>query len=889
MPKSGCHFFMRLDPLLYAHPLTGAVMPVTTDVLAETYLAPRFADWDISPGLAEPTGPWAESLRIAPAETSSAVERALRCVMQAAPDLDPAGWAPDRLPPSRARRHLEALRDVWVATGTLPADLAVIRHVLSCTADQALAPLPVLNTGNDPFATQAEADLAAQLGRHHGTAPPARAEAWRARQPQGAKAGALAHVQHHLLAGAGSVAHDATLGFLAFRDSLAEAQFAAALARRMLEDGRATRPSDIAVLVTETPARLTHLAEAFADQGVPLSGLPETAALRDLAGEVATLAIRCLRPPAPAMALASLAVLPLMPWPAATGAALARDLMRGNWRPRAADLLQGKSATLWEALRTGATTGAQLAVKLGLLAECLTAPPGLEPARIAAQGILRRLQAAAGEGAPDWQALSRLATLAPPIAPPGLRLLDGVSLLPASELPWRGARHLIVTGFAAGAYPSGVASSPFFLDSEVALIRDTLGLHLPSRKAALRRGLALFARQIGAASESATFLCPQRDGMGRPLAPPMTLALIARLLEGGEKGLVQDLTAQPPASWPTAHRSVPPLPAPVAPLPADGVVHLGRRDLLRLHADEEGRALPQSPSRLESLLVSPLAWFLGENDATDIPWAPETLDIMLSGTLAHHVLEHVFAQGVALPDPADLPALTETHLARGIARHAPFLAAAEWQLERETLRREALRAVQTWHGILTDTGAQTLRNEIRLEGNAHGIEIRGRADCILQLGDGQLVIVDHKKGGSNRRRKRMREGWDLQIGLYRAMLARPIRREGDGLDLVAGLSPAIAYHLLNDGTVLVSGLDSTPGRRIEGMEGDISANAVALLQTRLAEVGGGSLRLNGTEDEAAFAKMAALTAYALDASPLLRRFMVEGLSVDLQPEKEDAP
>jgi hypothetical protein len=35
---------MRLDPLLYAHPLTGAVMPATTDLLAETYLAPRVAD-----------------------------------------------------------------------------------------------------------------------------------------------------------------------------------------------------------------------------------------------------------------------------------------------------------------------------------------------------------------------------------------------------------------------------------------------------------------------------------------------------------------------------------------------------------------------------------------------------------------------------------------------------------------------------------------------------------------------------------------------------------------------------------------------------------------------------------------------------------------------------
>lgn len=878
---------MRLDPLLYGHPLSGAVMPVTPDLLAETYLAPRLPDWEIGAALSDPRAPWAESMRIAPAETLAAVEHALHDVIAATPGLDPSALRPARLPDSRARRHLAALREVWDSTATLPSDLAVVRHVLSCDAAQALAPLPLLDLGDDPFSTAAETALAAQLRAHHGTASSECRDAWRSRQPQGAGHGALAHVQRHLLAGAAAVPRDASLGFHALRDSLQEAQFAAALARRLLEDGRAEAPSDIAILVPESAIRIAHLAEAFADQGVPLSGLPETGALRDLAGELASLALRCLRPPAPAMALASLAVLPLMPWSAGTGAALARDLMRGNYRPRAADLLQGKAAALWEALRGGATTAAQLRFKLGLLAEALTAHAGLEDACSAAQALLQQLRAAVGEAAPDWPGLARDVHLSRPQRPAVLRLRDGVSLWPAAELPWRGAEHLIVTGFAAGAYPPGVPVSPFFLDSEVALIRDALGVPLASREMALRRGLALFARQLRSVAQSATFLYPQRDGLGRALAPAMPLLLIARLLAGGAQGLVQDQSALPPGAWPVAHRSVPVLPMLAAPLPADGVVRLGARDLLRLRADEAGRALPQSPSRLESLLVSPLAWFLGENDATDLLWKPETLGILLAGTLAHHVLEHVFAAEAPLPDAADLPGLTETHLARGIARNAPFLAAAEWQLERETLRREALRAVQVWHGILSETGARIVQNEIWLEGNAHGIEIRGRADCILRLGDGRLVIVDHKKSGSAGRRQRMRAGWDLQIGLYRAMLSRPIRRAGDGLDRIAGQVPAIAYHLINDGSVLISGLGPGPGGRIEAVAGDISARAVALLQVRLAEVGAGSVRLNGTEDAAAFGKAAAITAHALDASPLVRRFMTGGLSVDLTPEDED--
>lgn len=882
---------MRLDPLFHAHPLTGAVMPVTTDLLAETYLAPRMADWTITGALERmPDAPWAESLGVAAQDVHATVERALRDLISATPELDIAAVDTSGLPPSRARNHLEALVAVWRDCGGLPPDLAVLRHVLRSEAARALAPLRLLDLPDDPFASGAETALAARLRAHHGPAPDQALAAWRARQPRGAVTGALAHVQRHLLAGAGSVAPDASLQAYSLRDSLHEAQFAAALARRMLEDGRAAAPSEIAILLPDSLTRLAHLSEAFENQGVPLSGLPSAPALRDLAGEAASLVLRVLRQPAPAMALASLAVLPLMPWPAATGAALARELMQGRVNPRSAALLQGPAATLWEALRSGATTPAQLAFKLGLVAEALSAPAGLESAAEGARRLLRQLQAAtAGDGVIDWPALARMIRLSPPLAAPALRLLDGVSLLPASELPWRGARHLIVTGFAAGSYPAGTGTSPLFLDSEIDLIGRLTGLRLPGRALTLRRGLALFARQIGAASDSLTLLCPQRDGMGRRLAPPMTMALISRLIEGGETGLLRALPQDRPGDWPVEHHPVVALTRPAPPLPEGGLVRIAGRDLLRLHLDETGVALPQSPSRLESLLVSPLAWFLGETDAIDVPWAPETLDIMLSGTLAHHVLEHAFTPDHPLPAAEDLPALVETHLSRGIARHAPFLAAAEWQLERETLRREALRAAEVWRNILTDSGLRILGNELRLEGTAHGIGIRGRADCILQLGDGRLVIVDHKKSGSDRRRKRMRAGWDLQIGLYRAMLARPIRAEGDGLDLIAGQTPAIAYHLLNDGTVLVSGLDPAPGGRVEAVAGDISAKAVALLQTRLAEVGGGSIRLNGSEDEVAFGKAAALTAYALDASPLLRRFMTEGQSIDLATDEDDAP
>jgi hypothetical protein len=124
----------------------------------------------------------------------------------------------------------------------------------------------------------------------------------------------------------------------------------------------------------------------------------------------------------------------------------------------------------------------------------------------------------------------------------------------------------------------------------------------------------------------------------------------------------------------------------------------------------------------------------------------------------------------------------------------------------------------------------------------------------------------------------MRAGWDLQIGLYRAMLLRPVRATGDGLDPVIGRSPAMAYHTLNDGTLLQSGLANRNhgSSRVEQVPGDIADHAVQRMTQRLAEVSVGHIMLNTRADEDFFQKQAHLTPYAFDASPLVRRFMVAG-------------
>lgn len=877
---------MRLLPLISHDHRSDAVFPVTSDLLSEIYLVPKAPEWDRSAFLDASHYPWSNSLAVDPDGVALAVERALGDVIHAFPHGGPDSIDLSKLPDGRARRHLSALVSVWRERGRAPADLHVLREVLSASASDAVVPLKLLPLPPDPFATATEAAVEARLLSHHGPASEDALQAWERRQPLGASDGALAAIQRDLGAAPAVVGPDPRLSFHVLRDSLHEARFAAAFARRLLEDGRARQQSDIAVLaVTEQVARL-HLAEAFFAQGLRLTG-QEGGARRDLAAETSRLALEVLKTPAPVMALASLATLPLMPWATTTGAAIARDLMRGRHARKAGERLAGSAAEIWETLTSGARTSAQLAFKLGYLAERLVAPSGEEVALAETRAALRQMATVAqGAASPDWAALYRMIETKGRVTADGIRHLDGVSLFSEGELPWRACRHLIVTGFASGHYPQRAATSPFFVDSERAEILQAVGLFLPGARYALSRGIALFQRQLSAASESVTFLSPRFDGLGKKLAPPLTQSLIARHLGVASEHLATDPSTLDEKNSAVRLSSVLQVERVMPELPQDGIIDL-RRDLLGLRQTDDGRPLPQSPSRLETLLISPLAWLLAELEAEDLPWKPETLDVLLRGTLAHHVLEQVFPAKTPLPDPGAIPALVKEHFADGVRKNAPFLAAPEWQMEHDGLLRDCLRAAEVWRSILEDEQAEILANEVTLAGEAHGIVIRGRADTVLRLSDGQVIIVDHKKSSARARRDRMHAGWDLQVALYRDMLMRPTDDAAPELVSLAKNGVGVAYHTLNDGTVLRNGLRPRNGgsSRVEDLAGAIAESALALLQVRLAQVGSGQLRLNGAEDEKFLTKTAKITPYGFDNSPLIRALMIAGRTIG--PEVDD--
>jgi len=874
-----------LDPFVTVHSETGAFRTITSDLLAETYLAPRAEAFDLNAVLSVEGQPWSASMAVAPMETAKAVSSALRSLAMATKSLSPdevdlSGLDQD----SRLYRHLAALCDLWrQSPAALSEDLQVYAHVLRSSATDALEPLPLVTAEPCDFASPIELSLHAHLLEHHGLASEAFRQEWAMRRSPlvtGApEKTSLWRVQQGLTgADIAPAPLDKSLSFFALRDEAEEADFAAARAQRLIDEGVA--PHEIAILVPDEVGYFAQLRRAFDALGVPISGLPDLPVRRDIAGETLLHLLLCLQSPAPAMALASIYISPLMPWPAATGLQLAREVMQGRFDPYAAKLLTGRAKRLYGILRSNVSqTPSGILEALDQAAQNLSDDPDFREDITQFRSKLTVVRGLLSQSRTlDWAGLFRMAT--PGSAKPTSSdpFVEGVSVFTETAMPWRPARHLIALGMSGNRWPRTVSASPLFLDGELQLLRETTGLCVETRGDALARRLKKLRRQFLCGSETLTLLRPVFAANGSRQPPAAALSLVARTIADEANGteeeetLIHDLRSIPAERWPFAHRFVA-ANNEAQLLPEDGVLHLDR-DLLRRRLAEDGLMRPQSPSRLETLLVSPLAWSLSEFGAEPVTWAPEGLNIMVAGTIAHDVLEFLFPKDTPLPDHDQIETAVPELLMAAIRKYAPFLQRSIWAVEREGLTRDIRIAAHAWRDTLEALGARVIDNEIDLRGEALGILLRGRADCLLQLPDGSLLVVDHKKSGTPRRRSRLEAGWDLQLGLYRAMLMHP-EKTGPMLEAALAGNPTIgvAYHLINDQGVLLEGLEPPDGV-VTVMHGEISGQAMGMLETRLTEVSEGLIRLNAEDDRKFFEQTAKLAPYALYASPLVSRFMM---------------
>ena len=834
---------------------------------------------------------WSNSFEVSPEETAVEVEAALSLLVGA---TEPSGEIvltdSDQLS-ERPRKHVQDIvRLLHELDGILPDELLAIQQLITAESNTAIRKLAVYHIKGFPSLTLWQVALIDKLNADSGME----------RDPK------MMSLFESLLFDAASLSPqtslqslqkflfstpkdktplDNSVQWLGVRDFLEEAEVAAGMAQQILAENPGLTPSEIGLLVPDTFEYSLAVNDAFSAAGLPLSGLPVNHWQRDLGREALFHFLYCRQKPSPAMALAVCLSSPLMPWSKEQGAELAQAVMDGDYQLRPFQSATQSAWQMLDLLREGDESPDTLIVAIQAFVNLLDGGDQFESHVYHAKAMAENLCATlAGAIEIDLVVLRRLSS------PKNISTgespnfnLEGITVWRETHEPWRPVRFLIVLGFASGHYPVASADSAVFVPDDLIALRESLGLSLATSADQMRDRRARFQRQLALAADFVSFMISRRDSSGASQSPSESLVFMQQIFSSIDdaESLILEVDVQ-------AHRErtrfLPHIEPEPPCLPREIVAKdiQFKFDLLSLRTDTEGNLWPESPSSLETLMVSRLAWLLHRINTEPSGWKPERPNVMLLGTLTHQVFEELFQASCPIPDRQEVSLQIEPLLDLAIRRHAPFLRAAQWQVERKHLASSISKAALAWREVLVSLGAEILGTEEWLEGSLDGIPIHGQADILLGLPGGRLLVVDYKRSSANSRRPRMQKGYDSQASLYRTMLQTGGPRSQDNAQLLdrlrAGDATSIVYFMTNDQTSLSDALVVESGA-ISGWEvldGDVAHFAMDLIRERLREVSEGHLYLNREGDSQFFDKEAGVKPYVLENSALIPLFTVPG-------------
>lgn len=872
--------------------------PELLSLATKSYLLPPLQyTWQQSLESAITTLPdafWSASLAAAPTEASSIASVLGRQLVQlleaVGPDGNLAQLAQSDLP-ARTLHYLSDLNRLHHAMGqVLPTELATISSLLNLPNDALLRPIRVYHQPDHPCLNRWQQALLDRLNHDADTEDPSFENLLRsisAEQVAAPEFTTLGHLQRNLFTeNSKPVIQDSSTQWLAVRDYLQEIEVVAGMIQKALDDDTSQSFADMALLLPNDQSYHAAVASVFSQAGIPLSGLATALPVRDLGSEAVYHLLLSLDKPAPVMALASLLASPLMPWDSASGHQLALKVINDDFKLKIPDNAAEDARTMLDLFRDRAASIADLKRRLKRFSTLLNKEDQYKEPVSRVQSLCTTLLAYLDTFPLQEIPWLELKTMATPRALPGQKqndcTLQGVAVFHEGEEPWRQVKHLFVLGCSDGHYPSGLSAGSLFTDAELATLNTQHGLCLETAAELNAKQRQLLRRQLCSAMQSVTFLLPRRDAQGKPLSPSASVTFSEALLANPDQ-MICELDSE--AGREATHglplvEGVEPV-IPRSPNPVDLKFDT---NLLELGKREDGSLKPESPSRLEKLMVSPLAWLFERLGVEAQDWAPEELDIMSKGTLAHAVFEQLFAPGKPLPDDNQIEEQVPGLFDDIITKTMPFLKRAEWKVERKHLQQEILKAALQWREILHQTQAQPIAVEIGLQGTFEGIPIHGNADLLLELPDSRLYVVDYKKSGSKDRRLRMKTGYDHQAELYRTMIRTGGLKEPEKAP--EGLADKLTetrdhgqigtmYYLLNDQTALAdtTGWLLRSIGNLEEMQGSASVNAMSLIRERFNQVRQGYIELNTTADEKEFKNKRGISAYALKGNPLVAMWL----------------
>jgi ATP-dependent helicase/DNAse subunit B len=828
---------------------------------------------------------WNDSLRFDPEATTTIISQALSDLLW--------GTAPGQVITSdickslteRGERHItDLLRLHEKLDRALPSELALIQSLLNVNKTQAIRSIKIFYVNDILNLNIWQRSLINYLNDHAGTIESkgtclkqfTNLISW---TRTGQAETGLQWLQQNLFTqNQSQQSNQSGLQWLAARDYVQEAEVAAGMVQQIVKNQKVSIP-EIALLLPESSDYTQAVTEIFSKAGIPLSGVTKIIHNRDHARELLYnfLLSRedCSTAP---MLLASLFGSPLLPW-YEQSAQLTQEIMDGKSRNQIVKSLpEDQQKTGYFIYSKQITSVKTLSKSLrGLIAILSKVDNHLEHRNSAMALVQELFDQLNKDEEINWESLFRICR--PKLISQNEQEAinrEGVRIFHPDREPWQAVQHLLVLGFADGNYPQMSNVHPVIPEED----RHLLGIQnicIPTRSSKIEHQRNRFIRQLCAVNTSITFLIPQMDSMGSPLKPSSSLGFMAQLFENIEEPeqLILDLSqaedrkmVQNLAIATNAH------PVPPKKLVSNDLEF--HEDLLTKRKNHEGNTAPESPSGLEKMMVSPLAWLFSRYHIKSHEWSPEELDPLVMGSIAHNIFEALFTNDTPLPLEREIPAKVKSLFHIVIQKDFPFLTGEEWRVECKQMIRQYTEAADRWLDFLHTNNLEILGEETWLAGEFNNHPIHGKADLLCKTTDSQLLVIDYKTSKSKKRKESMEKGFDHQATLYCKMLdsGTVSDKTPNKVKKYLQSSPKTGalYYTLRDQVIL--GDEQTKSLiDVENTGTNISVNGLNKIRQQMKHLREGVVTLNTENDSVTFAKETSITPYALEDSPLISLFM----------------
>lgn len=146
-------------------------------------------------------------------------------------------------------------------------------------------------------------------------------------------------------------------------------------------------------------------------------------------------------------------------------------------------------------------------------------------------------------------------------------------------------------------------------------------------------------------------------------------------------------------------------------------------------------------------------------------------DVTLKGNLAHRTIEKLLEKNdIHRLNKEKTYQLAEEELKLLMQREGSLFLMYGKETERVKFTHQVKYAAWSLVELIQNNNWQLLECEMKLEGQFLNLHLRGRADLVLQRGNGEKAIIDLKWRGKGFRQTQLKNEEDLQLALYTHLL-----------------------------------------------------------------------------------------------------------------------